>query len=369
MSAQIAEAAALSPSLFCKRYRSSYEISSSSSSPLTLPIRKRYQGTSKLVEDTKDESSDYDTDREGSEGEIRGLEDEGPGSEEEEAAPEGQQQAVSAKDTTVDEPLGLGYGALRCHELVVGEGEMPISPSSPTVPSPIALPVTTLTATISRYRFRSLDQERATMTFSAIWRSELALKAWAENEGHGSEDEGPGLEEGHGYRVLIRHKLVVGEGEMPSTFEVGQSSRVYTNISTYVPPVVPVQTPSSLKWSPGSLPVSPSSLVVPTLIASLVTTPAAIIVVDEDEFLEGYDQELRELYTRSGEVRDDTFSQRYRFRSLEREHKRATVTFSAIWKSREYHDLRMQITKERHERLELTDRVARMERKQESRGE
>ncbi|GKB22445.1 hypothetical protein Tco_0861846 [Tanacetum coccineum] len=62
MSARIAEAAALSPSSFRKRYRSSYETPSPSSSP-TLPIWKRYRGTSGLVEDTKDESSDSGTER------------------------------------------------------------------------------------------------------------------------------------------------------------------------------------------------------------------------------------------------------------------------------------------------------------------
>ncbi|GJT32954.1 hypothetical protein Tco_0923373 [Tanacetum coccineum] len=85
MSARIAEATALSPSSFCKRYRSSYETPSPSSSP-TLYIWKRYRGTSKLVEDTKDESSDSDTEREGSEDEGPGLEDDGPGLEEEEEA-------------------------------------------------------------------------------------------------------------------------------------------------------------------------------------------------------------------------------------------------------------------------------------------
>ncbi|GJR00367.1 hypothetical protein Tco_0523351 [Tanacetum coccineum] len=91
MSARIEEAAALSPSSFHKRYRSSYKTSSPSSS-LTLPIRKRYR-----------------------EDEGPGLKDEGPGSEEEEATPEGQQHAVLVVDTDVDEPLGLGYGALRHH--------------------------------------------------------------------------------------------------------------------------------------------------------------------------------------------------------------------------------------------------------------
>nr|GFC68269.1 hypothetical protein [Tanacetum cinerariifolium] len=69
--------AALSPSSFRKRYRSSYETPSPSSS-LILPIRKRYR-----------------------EDKGPGSEDEGPGSgeEEDEAAPEGQQQAVPTKDT------------------------------------------------------------------------------------------------------------------------------------------------------------------------------------------------------------------------------------------------------------------------------
>ncbi|GKC74183.1 hypothetical protein Tco_1120066 [Tanacetum coccineum] len=64
----------------------------------------------------------------GSEDEGRGLEDEGPGLEEEEdeeAAPEGQQQAVLIVDITADEPLRLGYEALRRRELELGEGSMP----------------------------------------------------------------------------------------------------------------------------------------------------------------------------------------------------------------------------------------------------
>ncbi|GKG52333.1 hypothetical protein Tco_0547208, partial [Tanacetum coccineum] len=90
---------------FRKRYRSSYETSSPSSS-LTIPVWKRYQCTSKLVEDTKDKSSDSNTKREGLEDEGHGKEDEDPGSEEEEeAVPKGQQQVVLAEDTGINEPL------------------------------------------------------------------------------------------------------------------------------------------------------------------------------------------------------------------------------------------------------------------------
>nr|GEY72241.1 hypothetical protein [Tanacetum cinerariifolium] len=101
-----------------------------------------------------------------------------------------------------------------------------------------------------------------------------------------------------------------------------EDGRVHTNILTYAPPLTPVQTSPSPEWSPGSLPVSPSSPLVPSPIVSPVTTPIATISVDEDQLLE-----------------------------------------------RENHDLRMQVAKERYEQLELADRVARMERRHESREE
>nr|GEW00702.1 hypothetical protein [Tanacetum cinerariifolium] len=91
MSARIVEAAALSPSSFCKRYISSYETPLSS---LTLLARKSYRGISKLIldidsegdelgeedskEDSKkdskeDESLDADDEREWSDDEGHGL--------------------------------------------------------------------------------------------------------------------------------------------------------------------------------------------------------------------------------------------------------------------------------------------------------
>ncbi|GJX35275.1 RNA-directed DNA polymerase, eukaryota [Tanacetum coccineum] len=297
--------------------------------------------------DGEDESSDSDDEREG-----RGLDDEGQGLDDEGQALEDdmeeeevvQQQAVPAADTAMSEPLGLGYGALRRRELAVGE-----------------------------------DQGAERVSTSR----QPTLTKWVD----------------------------------PT------NGRVYTDIPAYVPPVALVQPPPSPEWSFGSLPVSPSSPVVPSPIALPVATPAATISVDKDQFLEvgaqlelhgsilhdhtqcldmlpptlfeGYDRDLRELYTRSGAVRDEIFLQMYRFRSLEREQERATVTFSAIWRpilaleawpgqtdaqraalwhaiydiQRENHDLRRQIAEERRERLELIDCVARMERRQESEGE
>ncbi|GKA57460.1 hypothetical protein Tco_0756648 [Tanacetum coccineum] len=96
-----------------------------SEAPLCLTLRF-------VKEDTKDESLDLDTEREGSEDEYpssedegHGSENEGPGSEEEEAAPEGQQHALSVVDTATDEPLGLDYGVLRRHELALEKGSVP----------------------------------------------------------------------------------------------------------------------------------------------------------------------------------------------------------------------------------------------------
>ncbi|GKE58732.1 hypothetical protein Tco_1497917, partial [Tanacetum coccineum] len=249
---------------------------------------------SELVKDTEDESLDSNTKREGSE-------DEGPGSEEEEeVAPEGQQQVVSVVDTAADEPLGLGYGALRRRELPLGEGSVP-----------------------------------STFKIGQITRSVLEQQR---------------VEETPAPRPQVR-----------ATWVDLVDGTIYTDIPIYVPPVrIPVQTPPSPEWSSGSLPVSPSSPAIPTLVASPVTTLAATITVYEDEFLkvgaqlelhgsilydhthrldalpptlfEGYDRDLRELYTRSRAIRDEIFSQRYRLRSLKQEQERATMTFDAIWR-------------------------------------
>nr|GEX63845.1 hypothetical protein [Tanacetum cinerariifolium] len=272
MSARIEKAATLSPSSFRKRYRSYYKTPSPSSSS-TLSIRKRYRGTFVIIlhTETEDECSDSDSERDGSEDEGLGSKDEGLGldeeghglekegpcleEQEEEATPEVQQQTILVVDRAMDEPLGLGYRALR------------------------------------------------------------------------------------------RHELALGEGSVPSTFEVNRA----LGLSRTLP---------SPKWSSYSLPVSPSSPIVLLPIASPVTTLTTTISIDEDQLLkveaqlelhvsifhdhmqclnalaptlfEGYDRDLRELYTR------------------------------------ENHDLRMQIAEERRDQLELTDRVARMERRHES---
>nr|GFA55288.1 hypothetical protein [Tanacetum cinerariifolium] len=152
---------AMSPSLsvsIAERFRSSYD---STPSPTCL-VRKRYRDTSKLIldidsegdelRDEEDEeegvekSSNLDSESEDAEDEGPTAEDEDPAAEDEglaigdegpsmrveslglggdEAVLEGQKQAASVVETTMDEPLGLGYGPLRRQEIAVGEGRMP----------------------------------------------------------------------------------------------------------------------------------------------------------------------------------------------------------------------------------------------------
>ncbi|GJS83398.1 hypothetical protein Tco_0749939 [Tanacetum coccineum] len=117
LSDRLTEAMDLSLSSFHKRYRSSYETPSSSSSPTsspTLPLQKRYRGTSELIEDTETEGEK--------------PKDEGTDSKSEEATSKDQhQQAVPAEDKIEDVPLGLRYGAARHRAL---EQVMDTAPST-----------------------------------------------------------------------------------------------------------------------------------------------------------------------------------------------------------------------------------------------
>nr|GEY51013.1 hypothetical protein [Tanacetum cinerariifolium] len=219
---------------------------------------KWYRGTSELVEDTEDESLDLYIKGEGSEKEGLGSKDEGPGLEEEGASPEGQQQAVLVVDTVADKPLGLGYRALR------------LSPLSLAIPTLVASPTTTLATIISvdedeflevgvplelygsilhnhtqcldvlppalfevydrdlrklytrsrevkdeifsqRYRLRNLDQEqeRATVTFGAIWRPVLALESWT---GHVVVGYRCALCRGYLVQLLSSFEIICGIG-------------------------------------------------------------------------------------------------------------------------------------------------------------
>nr|GEX11521.1 hypothetical protein [Tanacetum cinerariifolium] len=128
-----------------------------------------------------------------------------------------------------------------------------------------------------------------------------------------------------------------------------EDDMVYIDVLVYPPPAPPVQTPPSLEWTSSLLLISPSpsvipspvsspmiSLTIPLLITSHMATLVATISVDEDQFIEvgaqlelyrgilqdhtqrldtmpptffaEIDRDVRELYTRSGVIRDEIFS-------------------------------------------------------------
>ncbi|GJV16186.1 hypothetical protein Tco_1361509 [Tanacetum coccineum] len=120
---------------------------------------------------------------------------------------------------------------------------------------------------------------------------------------------------GLGYRVLRHRELALEEGDVYSMFEVGQGFR------------------SALESR----------------------RPERV-----------YDRDIVELFTRSGAVKEEIFSQRYRFRSLEYEEERVTVTFRVIW--RPVLALEARVAEERRARLELAEVVDGIRRGQDPRG-
>ncbi|GJW76126.1 hypothetical protein Tco_0137808 [Tanacetum coccineum] len=84
-----------------------------------------------------------------------------------------------------------------------------------------------------------------------------------------------------------------------------KDGRTYIDIPAYPSPAPLVQTPPSLKWSSGELSLT---------------------------LFKRYDKDIGELFTRSRAIRDEIFSQRYRFRSLEHEQETVAVNFGAIWR-------------------------------------
>ncbi|GKB93647.1 hypothetical protein Tco_0979784 [Tanacetum coccineum] len=259
LSASIAVVGVMFDSTFHKRFRSSYK-SSSSSSPPDLPLWKCYRGTYELVEDDEEEDEEIeeslDSDRDkglaaGDEGVDIRVECLSLGGDE--VVPEGQQRAAPVVETAVGEPLGLGYEALR------------------------------------------------------------------------------------------RRTIALGEGQMPNVFEVDlEDDRVYIDVPFYPLPTPPVQTSPSLDSS-GSLPVSPAPSIVPSPISSpmiplTIPSPIALPTMAETEgfltelgaqvemqgglicdhtvqlgelsldLFERYDRDIRELFTRSGAVKNEIFS-------------------------------------------------------------
>nr|GEV08703.1 hypothetical protein [Tanacetum cinerariifolium] len=321
LSAGMSEVAAMSDSVFRKRFRSSYD---SSPSP-TLPVRKRHRGTSKLILDTDSEEDEEVEESLDSDSESEDVEDEGPTIEDEDPVAEDEGLVVGVEGPGVDnESYGLDGKSHGVDDESYGlDGES-----------------------------HGVDDESHGLDDESYG---------IDGEGRGIESDGIGLgeeeavTEGQHQAVsvigtTVIEPLVLGRSERMSTFRQPtlttwtdpEDGMVYIDVPIYPPPEPPVQTPPSPEWTSGSLLISPSPSVVPLLIlspmipltvpspiASPMDTSTATISVDEDPFIE-IDRDVSELYNRSGAVRDEIFSQRYRFRSLEHEQERTAVTPSKI---------------------------------------
>ncbi|GJX74136.1 hypothetical protein Tco_0312731 [Tanacetum coccineum] len=342
LSASIAEVAAMSDTAFYKRFRSSYQSLPSSSSP-DLPSRKHFRGTSELVEDDDDDEEEEEEDKEAEESsdsssESKDAKDEGLAVEDEGPAIGDEGLAAGDEDLAVGEPLGLGYEALRHQEIASREGQMP--------------------------SVFEVGQE--------FWICTAAKRP--ERESH------------------LSHTLLWIDPE---------DGRAYIDVPAYPPPTPLVQTPPSPEWSFGSLLVSPAPSIVPSPISSpmiplTVPSPVALPATTEAEgYLIEYDRDIGELFTRSGAVRDEIFSQRYRLMSLDHEQERVAVTFGVIWRpvlaleswagqtdaqraalwhaisdtQMENQELRLQIAEKRRAQLDLAEIVDSMRRGQEPRGD
>ncbi|GKD98351.1 hypothetical protein Tco_1382248 [Tanacetum coccineum] len=290
LSTSIVEVAAMSDSAFRKRFMSSYE-SLPSSSPPDIPLRKRYRGTFVLVEDDeeKEDDDEEEDDKEEDEeieessdfdSESRDVKDEGPTTEDEDptAGDEGLAEGDEGPGVRV-KSLGLGG------DTAVLEGQQRVAPVIETaVGEPLGL----------------------------------------------------------GYGALRRREITLGEGQMPSVFEV-EDGITYIDVPAYPPPAPHVQTLPSPKWSSSSLLVSLAPSIVPSPVSSpmiplTVPSPIASHATSEiDGFFtelgawvemqgglicdhmvrlgelspalfERYDRDIGELFTRSGAVKDEIFS-------------------------------------------------------------
>nr|GFA03467.1 hypothetical protein [Tanacetum cinerariifolium] len=159
------------------------------------------------------------------------------------------------------------------------------------------------------------------------------------DERHGMDDKSHGLDdEGHS---VESDRLGLEEEEEEAVYEDPEDGMVYIDVPAYPPSAPPMLTPSSPEWTSDSLPISPSPSVVPSPVLSpiiplsrdaggLIRNHSVRLEELSPALFERYDRDIGELFTRSGEVRDEIFCQIYRFRSLEHEHERTAITFGAL---------------------------------------
>ncbi|GJZ65874.1 hypothetical protein Tco_0622570 [Tanacetum coccineum] len=281
LTTSMAGVAAMSKSALRKRFQSSFE-SSPYVSPPDLPSRKRYRGTSELVEDSEEGDDEEDEEIEesmDSDSLSEDAEDEGPTTKDEDPAAE-------------DEGLTAGVEGHGMDDLRYG-----------------------------------LDDKSHAPVMGTVVSAPLGLR----------------------YRALRRRELALEDGDVYSTFEVGrdpEEGMIYIDIPDYPPPAPPLP-----EWTSGGL--------IHDHAIRLEELPPALF--------ERYDRDIGELFTRSGAVRQEIFSQRYWFKS------QTNAYIAALWHAisdvqGENQDLQLQLAEERRARLELAKAVDGMRRGQEPRG-
>nr|GEY42650.1 hypothetical protein [Tanacetum cinerariifolium] len=158
-------------------------------------------------------------------------------------------------------------------------------------------------------------------------RDELGDKDIEEDENLDEEDksEGQGLDDEE--RVSAFRQPILGTWIDP------EDGRVYTDVPSYAPPVTPVQTPPSPEWLSSSMPISPSSSLVPSPIASLVATTTTTISVDDDQFID-----IRAQLELHGSILHDHTQRLVALPPTlivdidrDREQERAIVKFGSLW--------------------------------------
>nr|GEW19600.1 hypothetical protein [Tanacetum cinerariifolium] len=259
LSASVAEMAAMS----------SYD---SSPSP-TLPVRKRYRGTSKIILGTNSEADEEVEESLYSDSESEDVEDEGPTAEDEDPVAEGEGLAARVEDLGLDDK---SYG-LDDESHGVDDESYSLDGES-----------------------YGLDDESRGI----------------DDEGHGIESDGLGLGEedavtegqqrvvsvvgtavseplGLGYGALRRRELALEDDHVYSP----KDNMIYIDVLVYTP-----LAPPSPEGTFGSLPISPSlsvvplpvsSPMIPLTVPSPIATSTATIPVNEDQFIEGFYANLK----------------------------------------------------------------------------
>nr|GFB85227.1 hypothetical protein [Tanacetum cinerariifolium] len=245
----------------------------------------------------------------------------------EEAALEGQQQAVPVVGTIADEPLGLGYRDLRRLAPVQtppspewSSGSLPVSPSSLIVPEIEKSLALVFRAPLIDEEFEASDPSNTRTTSSHSLASSNSTAPTARMTVRAQPAMSPGLS------TRVTEKTYRGTSELILDIETeddeskteGAGSRSKES-----------RDESSDLDEEAALEGQQQAVLV---VGTIADEPLGLGYRDLRRRELGYDRDLRELYTVSREARDEFFSQHYRLRILEQEQKRATVSFRALWR-------------------------------------